>query len=105
MGRDNDNGGKVNAGPNVYPICVGNGATMQFDDETLFNCVPPQENDVPNDTRWIQWVYGTTTMTATPVSVDGYAGPWPYVTPVITLPVRSLVPVNRAFPSPWPMTT
>ena len=29
---DNENGGEVNAEPDVYPICVGNGATMQFDD-------------------------------------------------------------------------
>ena len=40
---DNENGGEVNADPDVYPVCVGNGATMQFDDGTLFNCVPPQE--------------------------------------------------------------
>ena len=54
---DNENGGEVNAEPEVYPICVGNGATLQFDDGTLFNCVPPQESDVPNEcTRWVQWV-------------------------------------------------
>ena len=76
---DNENGGEVEAAPNVYPICVGSGAIMRFDDGTLFNCVPPQENDVPNeDTRWIQWVYGTrnTMSSATPVSVEGYTGPW-----------------------------
>ncbi len=86
---DNENGGHVNAEPDVYPVCVGNGATMRFDDGTLFNCVPPQENDVPNeDTRWIQWVYGTNNSmsSSTPVSVDGYTGPWPYEGPVITLP-------------------
>lgn len=86
---DNENGGEVEAAPNVYPICVGNGATMRFDDGTLFNCVPPQENDVPNeDTRWIQWVYGTrnTMSSATPVSVEGYTGPWEWEGPVITLP-------------------
>jgi len=86
---DNENGGEVEAAPNVYPICVGNGATMRFDDGTLFNCVPPQENDVPNeDTRWIQWVYGTrnTMSSSTPVSVEGYTGPWEWEGPVITLP-------------------
>jgi len=86
---DNENGGEVEAAPNVYPICVGNGATMRFDDATLFNCVPPQENDVPNeDTRWIQWVYGTrnTMSSSTPVSVEGYTGPWEWEGPVITLP-------------------
>jgi PKD repeat protein len=85
---DNENGGHVNADPNVFPVCVGSGATMRFDDGTLFNCVPPQENDVPNeDTRWIQWVYGTrnTMSSSTPVSVDGYTGGWAWEGPVITL--------------------
>lgn len=85
---DDENGGRVNADPDVYPVCVGNGATMRFDDGTLFNCVPPQERDVPNtDTRWIQWVYGTnnTMSSSTPVSVNGYTGPWPMEGPVITL--------------------
>jgi len=86
---DNENGGRVEAEPNVYPVCVGSSATMRFDDGTLFNCVPPQENDVPNEnTRWIQWVYGTrnTMSSATPVSVEGYTGPWEWEGPVITLP-------------------
>jgi PKD repeat protein len=84
---DNTNGGRVNASPDVYPICVGNGATMQFDDNTLFNCVPPQEEDVPNDrTRWIQWVYGTNnSMTGVPVLVDGVARTFPFAGPVIEL--------------------
>lgn len=86
--NDNTNGGRVNASPNVYPICVGNGATMQFADNTLFNCVPPQENDVPNDrTRWIQWVYGTNnSMTGAPVLIDGVLRTFPFEGPVIELP-------------------
>ncbi|MCD4709427.1 MAG: hypothetical protein K8R52_01155 [Bacteroidales bacterium] len=85
--NDNNNGGRVNASPDVYPICFGNGATMQFDDGTLFNCVPPQEEDVPNDrTRWIQWVYGTNiTMTGAPVMVDGIVRIYPFDGPVIEL--------------------
>jgi PKD repeat protein len=85
--NDNSNGGRVNASPDVYPICVGNAAIMQFDDNTLFNCVPPQEEDVPNNrTRWIQWVYGTNnSMTGAPVLVDGVAGVYPFAGPVIEL--------------------
>ena len=84
---DNKNGAYVSASPDVYPVCVGNKATAIFDDNTLYNCVPPQEEDNRNEsTRWIQWVYRNKTMTGTPVSVDGYTGPWPYVTPVQTLP-------------------
>ena len=40
--NDNTNGGRVRAAPNVYPVCVGNGANVQFADATEFNCVPPQ---------------------------------------------------------------
>jgi len=85
--NDNTNGGRVNASPNVYPICVGNGATMQFYDNTLFNCVPPQEEDVPNDrTRWIQWVYGTNnSMSGAPVLVDGVVRTFPFEGDVIEL--------------------
>lgn len=84
---DNTNGGRVRAAPNIYPICVGNGATMQFADNTEFNCVPPQEEDVPNDrTRWIQWVYGTNnSMTGAPVLVDGVERTFPFEGPVIEL--------------------
>ena len=86
---DDHNGGRVNAEPNVYPVCVGNGATMRFADDTRFNCVPPQERDDPNeDTRWIQWVYGTrnTMSSPTPVRVDGVARSYPFEGAVITLP-------------------
>jgi len=86
---DDDNGGRVNASPNVYPVCFGNGATMRFRDDTRFNCVPPQEDDVVNNgTRWIQWVYGTNHLSSKfmNASVDGYTGPWPLEGPVIELP-------------------
>ncbi len=85
--NDDTNGGNVNASPNVFPICIGSGATMQFNDATLFNCVPPQENDVPNTaTRWIQWVYGTSnSMSGTDVLVDGVVRTYPFVGPVIEL--------------------
>ena len=85
---DNHNGGEVYISPAVWPICFGNGDNARFTDETIFNCVPPQENDVPNtDTRWIQWVYGTDiTMTGTPVTINGNLQAYPYYGNVITLP-------------------
>jgi len=98
---DNKNGAYVNASPNVFPVCIGNSATMRFDDDTKYNCVPPQEEDNPNETtRWIQWVYGTSNdmTTGTPVSVDGYTGPWPYTTPVKTLPGPSWGSGERSLP-------
>jgi len=85
---DDHNGGNMRISPSVYPICFGNGANVRFRDLTRFNCVPPQENDVPNlYTRWIQWIYGTDiTMTGLPVTIDGSNETYPFSGPVITLP-------------------
>jgi len=85
---DDHNGGHMHINPTVYPICVGNGDNVRFQDLTQFNCVPPQENDVPNlFTRWVQWIYGTDiTMTGIPVTVNGTSRVFPYSAPVITLP-------------------
>ena len=85
---DNHNGGQVYIAPNIWPICVGNGDNVIFSDETIFNCVPPQEEDVPNmDTRWIQWIYGTDiTMTGVPVTINGNSQVFPFYDNVITLP-------------------
>jgi PKD repeat protein len=93
---DNKNGAYVSASPNVYPVCLGEGATMHFDDDTRYNCVPSQEEDNPNETtRWIQWVYGTNhtagNFMSSDVTIDlgggsTYSGPWPYTGSVKTLP-------------------
>jgi PKD repeat protein len=86
--NDDHNGGHMHINPAVYPICFGNGANVRFQDLTQFNCVPPQEHDVPNlFTRWVQWIYGTDiTMTGIPVTVDGTLRTYPFSGPVITLP-------------------
>lgn len=86
--NDNHNGGHMHISPTVYPICFGNGANVRFRDLTQFNCVPPQENDVPNlFTRWVQWIYGTDiTMTGVPVTVNGTGRTYPFSGPVIMLP-------------------
>ena len=85
---DDHNGGQMHISPTVYPVCFGNSANVRFQDLTQFNCVPPQENDVPNlYTRWVQWIYGTDiTMTGIPVTVNGIPRLYPYRGPVITLP-------------------
>ena len=77
---DDHNGGHMHINPEVYPICVGNGADVRFQDLTQFNCVPPQERDNPNvNTRWIQWTYGTAiTMTGIPVTINGTPRTFPY---------------------------
>lgn len=85
---DDHNGGEMHINPEIYPVCYGNSASVRFRDMTRFNCVPPQEEDVPNlHTRWIQWIYGTdNTMTGDPVTVNGAAVPFPYSSDVISLP-------------------
>jgi PKD repeat protein len=85
---DDHNGGQMHIQPEVYPVCFGNGADVRFRDMTQFNCVPPQENDVPNlYTRWIQWIYGTdNTMTGIPVRINGTLRPFAFSGPIITLP-------------------
>lgn len=86
--NDDHNGGHMHISPTVYPICVGNGDNVRFQDLTQFNCVPPQENDNPNvNTRWVQWIYGTDiTMTGIPVTIDGWSRTFPYSGNVIMLP-------------------
>lgn len=85
---DDHNGGIMRINPAIYPICFGNSANVRFQDVTRFNCVPPQENDVPNiHTRWVQWIYGTDiTMTGVPVTVNGNPEVFPYSAPIIILP-------------------
>ncbi len=86
--NDDHNGGHMHISPTVYPICFGNSANVRFQDLTQFNCVPPQEQDVPNlFTRWVQWIYGTDiTMTGLPVTVNGTLRTFPFSGPIITLP-------------------
>jgi PKD repeat protein len=86
--NDDHNGGHMHINPTVYPVCFGNSANVQFQDLTQFNCVPPQENDVPNlFTRWVQWKYGTDiTMTGSPVTINGTLRTFPFSGPIITLP-------------------
>ena len=57
---DDENGGNIRIDPVEYRVCVGHSASVRFDDNSRFNCVPPDERDNPNiENRWIQWVYGT----------------------------------------------
>jgi len=86
--NDDHNGGHMHINPTVYPVCLGNSANVRFQDLTQFNCVPPQEQDVPNlYTRWVQWIYGTDiTMTGIPVTVNGTNRTYSYSGPIITLP-------------------
>ena len=57
---DNENGGSLRTDPRVYRVCLGESATVQFTDQSNWNCTPPTETDkVNNFERWTQWIYGT----------------------------------------------
>ena len=95
---DTANGGHMEINPQVYHICVGNDATVTFQDVSTFNCVPPVEEDNPNETtRWTQWIYGTD-YTINGVLIDGQTVSFPdtdAVVPITPPPVWSPQPPNE----------
>lgn len=75
---DEFNGGEMAIDPQVFPICVGNDGSVTFGDASQWNCTPPIENDIPNETkRWTQWVYGTDGNITTAL-IGGIIRPWPF---------------------------
>ncbi|MCW3787401.1 PKD domain-containing protein [Plebeiibacterium sediminum] len=84
---DDRNGGELAIDPKVYPICVGNGATFNFTDNSQWNCTPPDENDVVNnEDRWIQWIYGTGGTTITDAQVGGVVRAYPFTGSIDYIP-------------------
>ncbi len=78
---DEDNGGELRINPDLYRVCWGNPATVTFQDNSKWNCVPPDENDVINNSgRWLQWQYGTGPAgnRIPGVTVGGVPGPYKY---------------------------
>ncbi len=76
---DDRNGGELVIDPVVYPICVGNGASFHFTDNSQWNCTPPDENDViNNEDRWIQWIYGTGGTDIIDAQVGGVVQTYPF---------------------------
>lgn len=57
---DDENGGVIQADPEVYRLCLGQSASLSFEDNSIFNCVPASgENDRINQlNRWVRWEYG-----------------------------------------------
>ncbi|MBR8537541.1 PKD domain-containing protein [Carboxylicivirga sediminis] len=102
---DDMNGGEMNINPVEYPICVGNGGTANFVDNSQWNCTPPDEEDVPNDRkRWVQWVYGTNSGAGNFIDdalVDGTLRAYPFEAPVeeTTEPILGPTPpISEAMP-------
>ncbi|WKV11601.1 PKD domain-containing protein [Marivirga harenae] len=58
---DEDIPGNVNIDPILIQVCAGDQVTVNFDDNTTFNCVNPADTDNPNeDLRNVRWTYNTT---------------------------------------------
>ncbi|MGQ1890783.1 PKD domain-containing protein [Thermophagus sp. OGC60D27] len=80
---DNQNGGAINISPEVFPICIGEDGSIQFTDNSQWNCTPPDEEDTPNFRhRWTQWIYGTDTTNINTARVNGITHAWPYAGPI-----------------------
>jgi PKD repeat protein len=62
--RDNENGGVIITEPVVAQFCEGEDiVNVTFDDNSTFNCNVSIEPDKPNRlTRWVQFIYGTTSI-------------------------------------------
>ena len=62
--RDNENGGIIITDPVVAQFCEGEDIIdLTFADNSTFNCNVKVEPDKPNRlTRWVQFIYGTTTI-------------------------------------------
>lgn len=73
----------VSIDPGTFRVCQGYAASVQFTDNSDWNCYPraTRENNEP---RWIQWIYGTgTAANRIPgIQVDGNTpGAYPYLDP------------------------
>ena len=86
---DEDNGGELRVNPQLYRVCWGSDASVTFEDNSLWNCVPPDENDVINNSgRWLQWQYGTGNAAnrILNVTIGGTAQTYQYDGPIDFLP-------------------
>lgn len=76
--RDNENGGALITEPVVAQFCEGEDIVdVTFDDNSTFNCNINIEPDKPNRlTRWVQFIYGTTTIGGDRIPSITVRDPW-----------------------------
>lgn len=61
--------GIVVGGVTTYRVCAGNSVTVNFTDNTQFNCVDPADTDNPNElARRVRFVYNTQNMGGTRIA-------------------------------------
>jgi len=99
----------VSIGPDTYRVCQGYAASVQFTDNSTWNCFPraTRENNEP---RWIQWMYGTGPLAnqIPGVQVNSITpGGFPYLNPAPTTnPIYPvLAPGQVSLPIQVPVTT
>ena len=64
---------------NEYLVCAGVETNVTFTDRSTLNCVPPDLTQGPNNqTRWRQFVYGTTNTITGTVRIGGTPRTFPY---------------------------
>ncbi|GHN01364.1 hypothetical protein WSM22_28530 [Cytophagales bacterium WSM2-2] len=73
----------ISISPNVFRVCEGFAASLQFTDNSAWNCFPraTRENNAP---RWIKWIYGTGAAASQipGIKVNGVTpGAFPYYNP------------------------
>ncbi|MBK6264240.1 PKD domain-containing protein [Marivirga sp. S37H4] len=69
---DEDNPGNVSIEPILYQVCAGDQVTINFEDNTTFNCVNPGDTDNPNEEkRNVRWTYNTIDGAAPDGRIDG----------------------------------
>ncbi len=87
---DNQNGGELIINPEVYRVCVGENASVNFIDNSIWNCTPASGAFDRKNTnvRWLQWVYGTGPAgnRLANVEVDGAVRAYDYEDPVQYIP-------------------
>ncbi len=69
--KDNENGGSLALTPDIYYACPGTEFSVNFEDESTWNCVPPKEKANVNwPKRTTQFVYGTVNNISGIVKID-----------------------------------
>jgi gliding motility-associated-like protein len=94
--RDNENGAVIITDPVVAQFCEGDDIVdVTFEDNSTFNCNIAVEPDKPNRlTRWVQFIYGTTTIGGDRIPNITVRDPFGNIFPMTDPVGNSLAPVS-----------
>jgi gliding motility-associated-like protein len=89
----------VASAPDVFRVCQGFAANIDFNDNSNWNCFPRADLRENADPRWIQWIYGDPTNAARipGITIDGVSpGSFPYYNPALgTDPVYPVTDIDQ----------